>query len=64
MGYILLDTGLQNTVQNTLNLILFPPKNSLKHSRKIFIQVIQQSYGLFKGIQLTLCLLAFPKHES
>ena len=45
-----------NSVRNTLNLILhiilFPPKNSLKHSRKIFLRIMQQSYDLLKGIQL------------
>ena len=47
-----------SSVQNTLNLNFannfVPPKNSLKHSRKIFTLTIQHSCDLFKGIQLTL----------
>ena len=59
-----------NSVQNSLNLNFanfFSLKNSLRHSRKIFIRIIQHLYGFFKGIQsIEYAFWYFPNkiHES
>ena len=47
-----------NSMKNSSNLNFannfVSSENSLKYSRKMFTRITQQSYDLFKGIQLTL----------